>query len=1666
MKIKLTAILLLSFLFSNVWAQNKLPQRTSFETDFGVWQQSTNDDLDWIRWKGSTPTEYTGPDSAYDGQYYAYVEADPDNWNPPRQATLVGTFDFSDVQNPMLSFYYCMYGQFVNYLEVQISPDSSNWTTLVRIIGDQGPDWHRELLCLGNYAGDDTVYIQISAFTSDDTSSLGDRCDIAIDKLEIVDFRLADSSHSDVTCGGYKDGKIDLTISGGFPPYRYSLDGGTNWTDYTNDTTISYDTLSGGTYLIKIESDNTCYLNPGAISVYEPPIPDITIDTQYVEPCVYSHNGQIKVVATNGNSPFTYSITGPSGTFSEDTLYTDLDTGNYDVVVKDNVGCLFDQGLIRIDPKYQIIYQGYDKEDVSTCYGDNSGSITIHAIGGNQPLEYSIDTGKTFDNNYYFSDLTAGQYFVIIQDQSGCRDTTDTITINQPPELVINSVNVTDVQTCYGDSTGSISISASGGTPPLSYSINNGVNYYANNKFDSLPAGQYIIYVQDINNCIAGPDTVNITQPEKLVIDSVKYSDVNTCYGDSTGKIEIYADGGTPTLTYSIDSGKTFQLLTSFDSLPAGTYYPYVKDQAGCTVTAPAIEIKQPDKLIINTIIKNDVQGCYGDKTGSIAIYASGGTQPYQYSIDSGKTQSADSSFSDLAAGTYYPKVVDDHGCFVYGDSVILTQPDTIIITSVQSSDVKCYGDKTGTIVVTAQGGTGSLYYSIDSGQTFPYANGATTDVYAGTYHIAVHDDNNCTVFGPSVTVTQPPKLVIDSVYVKDVNTCFGDSTGSIAIGVSGGTAPYLYSIDDGNKYQADSVFDSLPAATNYYPFVQDSHGCVIGYGYVTITEPTPVVINNVTHTDIDTCHGVPVGTITIQASGGTAPLYYSIDSGQNFVDTNYFKNLYAGNYYIKVKDSHNCEASYNGYLTIRQPDTLVLDSIVVSDITCNGYQNGKVQIYATGGQPQLFYTIESSTDTFTSVSNYFQNLRANSYKFIVKDAYNCQLNGNFTINEPPKLVLDSVTHTDIETCYGDSSATITIYAHGGVRPFNYSYYRLFYGQSNYQQDSIFTKLPAGSYYVYVRDNNGCTINSGTFSITQPTQVVIKDYNITPIKCYGDSNATITIVPSGGQGDYYYSLDSGKTWSPDSVFTNLGPGDYGLFVKDINNCIASYAPTVTIIEPDSLYIDTVYTYDISCYGHTDGHIKIIASGGTDTLKYSLDSSNFQIDNDFYNLTPGTYNAYVVDGHGCTASKHNLSIKEPPNYAEFTADTTEGCSPLTIHFSAVNPNAFFSWHFGDSSSILSGPEVTHTYINNIEDYKYYTVKLYAYSSNCIDSTEKTIKLYPHPHIIVDIDSTVNYYPDTIVGIYNKTTNYDDFTWNYGDSTIEHVTQPLQHAYKGCGTYLLQVSAKNYLGCYDTLRQQIVITAVTPTADFSMDQNEGCAPLKVNFYNNSSNAQSYIWDFGDTSISNAVNPTHIFEQGKNYMVKLTAIGYCGKTDEFQKPVYVYPTPKADFYIDPDTAGVGQSVGFYNETQGGAYYYWDFGDSTYSTDENPRKSYQNPGFYNVTLIAKSTSGCLDTVTKDSAVYILGDLLIKFPNAFTPNGDGKNDYFKPVLNLVQEAELYIFDRYGNVVFYTNHPDKVFWDGTINGKPAPSDVYVWKIVGKFVNGQTFMKVGDVTLLR
>ncbi len=264
---------------------------------------------------------------------------------------------------------------------------------------------------------------------------------------------------------------------------------------------------------------------------------------------------------------------------------------------------------------------------------------------------------------------------------------------------------------------------------------------------------------------------------------------------------------------------------------------------------------------------------------------------------------------------------------------------------------------------------------------------------------------------------------------------------------------------------------------------------------------------------------------------------------------------------------------------------------------------------------------------------------------------------------------------------------------------------------------------------------------------------------------------------------------------------------------------------------------------------------------------------------------------------------------------------------------------------------------------------------------------------------------------------------------------------------------------------------------PSASFRMSPVEGCVPLKIRFINNSSFYDSCRWIFGDGGSSSQISPEWIFDNPGTYRVTLNVYTSSGASSTASEIITVYPRPEARFEIQaPDQPSEDGTLQMINYSSGAIRYRLDFGDGTSSTAFEPLHSYQRTGTYNIKLVAWSEHGCTDTVT---ILNVTGrtDYFIRFPNAFMPNRNGPTGgyytvssdasahIFHPVANGVDEYQLRIFSRSGMLIFESNDIN-IGWDGYNKGNLCEPGVYIWKARGKFKNGETFVKMGDVTLLR
>jgi hypothetical protein len=254
-------------------------------------------------------------------------------------------------------------------------------------------------------------------------------------------------------------------------------------------------------------------------------------------------------------------------------------------------------------------------------------------------------------------------------------------------------------------------------------------------------------------------------------------------------------------------------------------------------------------------------------------------------------------------------------------------------------------------------------------------------------------------------------------------------------------------------------------------------------------------------------------------------------------------------------------------------------------------------------------------------------------------------------------------------------------------------------------------------------------------------------------------------------------------------------------------------------------------------------------------------------------------------------------------------------------------------------------------------------------------------------------------------------------------------------------------------------------------------EGCSPLTVKFRNKAVSFDACRWTFGDGGYSNETDPEWIFDVEGEYKVTLNVFDSDKLLSVSSITITVYPKPKAHFEISPENAIIpNDEIRFLNYSSGAVKYMWDFGDGDYSELYEPTHSYSNFGKYNVHLVVFSEYGCTDSLVVMNA-FAGSAYFINFPNAFIPNPTGpsggnyspKSDeaaqVFHPLQSGVADYQLKIFSKLGILIFESNDVN-IGWDGYFKGQLSEPGVYIWKVRGNFINGEPFIKMGDVTLLR
>lgn len=568
---------------------------------------------------------------------------------------------------------------------------------------------------------------------------------------------------------------------------------------------------------------------------------------------------------------------------------------------------------------------------------------------------------------------------------------------------------------------------------------------------------------------------------------------------------------------------------------------------------------------------------------------------------------------------------------------------------------------------------------------------------------------------------------------------------------------------------------------------------------------------------------------------------------------------------------------------------------------------------------------------------------------------------------------------------------------------------------------------------------------------------------------YGDGNTS-----SGFYGKNIFNNDTNEEIKYD--VSMIASSAYGC--SDTAHLTATALPAPkTYFEPNDFtvcspkrVIFTNYTENITKSHWSFGDGTITTNDGAEIIEHTYL-------NDMY--TPLDYRIRLIteNSFGCKDSMDGYTSVNPKVQA-IIMGSGEGCSPteVSIGNESIGANNFL-WNYGDGNT-SSGYLGLNLFKNNGHEDTEYSVSMIASSTyGCSDTAYTSVTVYATPEADFTVTPDYQQMPESTVDI-NNITNGDQWSylWNFGDKNSSDLKQPGNHTYIKSGEFTISLKAYSDK-CENTFEKSIQIMPNIPIVEYG-PPTKGCPSLKVDFYSNTVDAESFLWEFGDGNISSDANPSHTYYTEGRYGVKLTVTGPGGQTIKDDLEINVFPEPMALFEVFPKVVTIpGQAVSFANKSIGANIFNWNFGDSNTSTEVNPVYEYTTPGNFDVSLQVSNEYGCMDEYVQNEAVTAQEGGNIEFPNAFTPNPNGsgngeyifgdKNNYvFYPAIQEgVVEYKMQIFSRWGQLIFESNDI-KIGWNGYHRNKICSQGVYIWKVTCRFSTGQLKVYTGDVTLLR
>ncbi|MCB0586159.1 MAG: T9SS type A sorting domain-containing protein [Phaeodactylibacter sp.] len=835
-----------------------------------------------------------------------------------------------------------------------------------------------------------------------------------------------------LSCHGLADGAIKAEGQGGTPPYHYRWSNGSTAPLVVN--------LARGAYTLTVTDFNGCQATE-AFNITEPEPVSLAL-LEITEPeCVGDKNGEIVVAASGGTAPYEYSWS-DMGT---DSILMNLPVGTYYAYATDANNCPPDT--------LEVVLSAVSVLDLDIsitepdCIGPQTGSISLQP-NGTPPFSYEWCRG---DTTPIISALDTGYYCVRIEDGEGCIYDT-AIVLTAPQAFLINTIVVQP--TCFGTNDGLIDINIiQSGPPPITFSWDDGAS--GPTRLD-LPDRDYRVTISDNNGCTYEPAPITIQSPPVLELGLEGVGEIS-CYGDTTGFIEVTVRGGSPPYSYNW-VGENFTGEDLFN-VPAGTYRLLVQDANSCPIDTIFV-LNQPPPLSADIeMLADDI--CEGGAVQKLIADINGGSPPYSLQWSNGST---DTCLVEPAPADYVLSVADAHSCSAESSSVKVDenvepfQLDTFFMDA-----ISCNGARDGCITAVVSGGYSNYRFHFSNGVIRQNAGDSVTlcNLSPGNYQVTVTDlSTGCTAASGQLALSQPPPLFFRRDSIEAVN-CFASDDGGVFTTTTGGTAPYFYSWfnETDSLVSTEGDLTGVPAG-RYTGYVTDAHGCT---AMITGTVPSvnsPIRDTLVTVQDV-ACKGEATGAISLTILGGAPPFLYDWNNGRNTLN---ISDLPAGSYSLTVTDSDNCQATFGNFV-VEEPATALEIRVEGDSISCFGLAEGSIEARVTGGSlPYSFEWYYEGMLIPTPDTNYLDELEAGLYTLILQDSNNCVREYNLDIPQPDEIHISINLIPPAGQQDGTAAATVS----GGAPDYEY-----LWSTGDTTPSITFTAME-DSFSLTVTDQNGC----------------------------------------------------------------------------------------------------------------------------------------------------------------------------------------------------------------------------------------------------------------------------------------------------------------------------------------------------------------------------------------------------------------------------------------------------------------------------------------------------------------------------------------------------------------------------------------------------------------